>query len=212
MIINQAPVTAHNTSERDYVERWHVNEIAFSARFVRLCKTPGYFANCERRGCDIIEHSRICVSMDERCPGKISCICGEPAIPPVRRQRTEARRIPRIRERSRGRLIDNVSEGTFYRVLVYTGYLAAAPDALSAADSLTNLKSMLAGTWWRFVICHDFSIFSINVNPIVGMPIKFLPRQILDVIRLGIRFYYTFIVLMREKDENLIHPNFICLF
>lgn len=117
MIINQAPVRAHNASKRDYVERWHVNEIAFSARFVRRCKTRGYFANCERRVCDIIEHSRICVSMGERCPGKISCICGEPAIPPVHRQRTEARRIPRVRERSRGRLIDNVSEGTFYRVL-----------------------------------------------------------------------------------------------
>jgi len=116
MIINQAPVTAYKTSERDYIEWWHVNEIAFSARFV-CCKTLSYFANCERRGCDIIEHSQICVSMDERCPGKISCICGEPAIPPVRRQRTEARRIPRVRECSPDRLIDNVSEGTFYRVL-----------------------------------------------------------------------------------------------
>lgn len=142
---------------------WHVNEIAFSARFVRCCKTPGYFANCERRGCDIIEHSRICVSMGEQCPGKISCICGEPAIPLVRRQRTEARRIPRVRERSRGRLIDNVSEGAFYRVLSIQDISPlSTPDALSAAGSLTNLKSMLAGTWWRIVICHDFSTFSVR--------------------------------------------------
>lgn len=74
-------------------------------------------------------------------PGENFVHCGEPAIlalvPSKGRNHTHTA-CSRI-----GRLIDNVLEGTFYSVIVY---LAAALDALSAAGSLTNMKSMLAGT------------------------------------------------------------------
>jgi len=69
--------------------------------------------------------------------------------------------MPRVRERSRGRLIDNVSEGVL--CTAYCLCRAAAPDALSTADSLTNSRS----TCWQphdeeTVIRHNLSTFSVN--------------------------------------------------
>lgn len=173
MIINQAPVRSHNTSERDYVERWHVNEIAFSARFVRRSKTPARLFRKLRAAW--LWHHRAFVNL--RIDGR--AMPGENFVHLWRTGDT-ARRFRRQR-----------TEADAYRV--FANALAAdwstmCQKVLSIGHCLYRISRRCAGCAFsrrffdkfeidagrymmeRIVICHDFSTFSVNV-PIDGTTI-----------------------------------------
>lgn len=115
MVINQAAVIGHNmkwTELRRVVTReWN----SFQRSFCSMLQNARLFRKL-RAACPWHHRAfEFCVSIGERCLGKISCICGEPAIPalvPSKDRNQTHTACSRI-----GRLIDNVSEGAFYSVL-----------------------------------------------------------------------------------------------
>jgi hypothetical protein len=74
-------------------------KIAFSGRLARRCDetTPGYFANCERHGCDIIERGRIRDIDGREAPGKFRAFVANRRYHwRARHQRTETEHACRV--------------------------------------------------------------------------------------------------------------------
>lgn len=117
MIINQAPVTVHNTSwtglRRAVTCEWNSFQRSFrstqqNARLFRKLRAAWLWHH--RAFADLRIDGQAMPGENFVHLWRTGDTAGAPS-------KDRSGRIPRVRERSRGRLIDNVSEGTFYRAL-----------------------------------------------------------------------------------------------